>query len=108
MCREGQLIKGLEHKSCKEHKGVFSLEKRSLRRDITAPDCLNEGRSQVGVGRFFHETSDRVIGNGLNLHQRKFRLAIRKNFLTERVVHHWNRLHRDVVESPLQEGFKRR
>lgn len=70
------LVEGLGHKSCEERLrelGVFSLEKRRLRRDlITLCKCLEGGWSQVGLGFFFPSNRDRTRRNGLKLLQENF------------------------------------
>ncbi|KFM01112.1 hypothetical protein AS27_11518, partial [Aptenodytes forsteri] len=108
--RATKMIRGMEHLSYEERLrelGLFSLERRRLRGDLlAASQYLQEAYKKDGAKLFSRACCDRTRKNGFKLKGGRFRLDIRKKFFTLRVVKHWHRLPRELVDAPSLETFK--
>jgi len=80
------------------------------KKDIELLESVQKRATRLVRGLENKSYKERLRELGLfsfKLHQGRFRLDTRKNFFAERVVKHWNRLSREVVESPSLEMFKK-
>ncbi|CAM5140517.1 unnamed protein product [Natator depressus] len=108
--RATRMIRGMENLSYERRLrelGLFSLTKRRLRGDMIALYKYIRGIN-IGEGEelFKLSTSVDTRTNGYKLATRKFRLEIRRRFLTIRGVKFWNSLPREAVGAKDLSGSK--
>ncbi|PKU41182.1 hypothetical protein llap_8511 [Limosa lapponica baueri] len=102
--RATKMIRGMEHLSC-EHRlrelELFSLEKRRFQGDlIVAFQSLNGACKNDGDRLFSRTCCDMTSGNDFKLKEGSCRLDIRKQFFMLRMMKHWPKLPREVVDAP--------
>jgi len=91
-----KIVRGLEHLSCEERlreMGLFSLEKRGLWGHLIVTFQYLKGAYKKDGEKLFTsacKVSALTRGNGFKLKEVRFRLAIRKNLFTLRMVRLWH------------------
>ena len=105
------MMKRLEHISYGERLrelGLLSTEKSSVRGDLITVYKYLKGVYEEGRARLFSVMpSDRTRGIGHKVKKRRFCLNSKKHFFIVRVMEHWHRMPREVVDSPSSELLKR-
>ncbi|KFQ26871.1 hypothetical protein N332_14871, partial [Mesitornis unicolor] len=110
--RATKMIRELEHRPYKDtlrELGLFSLKKRRSWGDLIASfQFLKVSYRKLREGLFTRAGSNKMRWNSFKLEEGRFILDIRKILITLRVVMHWHRLPREVVDVPSLEVFKAR
>jgi len=108
--RATKKIRGVEHLSYEERwreLRLFSLEQRRLWGDlVVAFQYFKRAYKKNGDKLFSRACCDRTRGNVFKLEEGRFRLEVRKKLFTMRVVKHWNKLPREVLNAPSLETLK--
>ena len=81
---------------------------RRLWGDLRVAFQFLKGGSKKERDRFFSRVCcDGTMGNSFKLKEGRYRLDIRKKFVTIRVVRQWHRLPREAVDAPHPWGHSR-
>lgn len=87
---------------------LFILKKRWLQRIYSKLLYLIKAYKKIGGGLFTNACSDRKRYNSFELKDGGFRLDTKNKLFTVRMVRHWNRLSREILDVPHLKVFESR
>ena len=89
---------------------LTTLEKRRQHGDLIEAYKILTGKERVDPNCFFmlDKKHYSTRGHELKLYTKRSRLELRKNFFSQRVVTHWNKLPESVVTAETVNTFKNR
>jgi len=102
------LLEALLHHKAERVGAVQPGEEKAAGRPDSSLSVPEGAYRKDGENIFSRACCDRTRNKGFKLREGRFRIDIRKQFFTIRVVKHRNRLLREVVEAPSLEIFKAR
>ena len=79
--------------------GLTTLEQRRFRGDLIETYKIVTGKEKISCSQFFtpYTSNYNTRGHCYKLTTTRCNLDLRKNFFSQRVVHHWNELPDSVV-----------
>ena len=106
-------LEGLDYEEKLKKLNLESLQERRKKADLTMVFRILKGYCDVEPSTWFktvdrNRQSTRSNSYPLNLEKRRFRLEVRKNFFSTRVIDDWNKLSVDIKESNSVKEFKNR
>ena len=111
--RATKLVKGywkLPYEERLKRLNLTTLYIRRLRGDLIEAYKIITGKENMKREKFFHlyNSEHNTRGHCLKLATTRSRLELRRNFFSQRVVSHWNKLPTHVVEADTVNSFKNR
>ena len=99
---------GLTYEERLSRLGLYSLDFRQMRGDLTETYKILMGLDRVDAERMFPMVGkSRTRGHSLRIQGRPFRAEVRRHFFTQRVVSLWNSLPQEVADAKTLNAFKR-
>jgi len=103
-------LKKLPYETRLKRLGIYTLEKRRLRGDLTETFKILTGKERIGYKKFF-ELADATSwprGHSLKSYKPRCHTRLRQNVFSVRVINEWNKLPQSVIEPPSVNTFKNR
>ncbi len=108
--RATRMIEGywdLSYEERLEKTGLIPLDKRRVRGDLIEVFKMMKGIDHVDFENFFKISNIKnTRGHCYKLSKQRCKGERRRNFFTQRVINHWNKLPQEVIEADSVNSFK--